>query len=62
VDVLIDIFFILDICISFRTTYLTNKNEEIFDKRKIAMRYLLGQFTIDILPVLQLDLLVRASG
>ena len=52
VDILVDIFFILDIFINLRTTYITNKNEEIFDKKKIAIRYLLGQFTIDLLPVL----------
>jgi len=62
VNVMIDIFFVLDIAVNFRTTYITSKNEEIFDKKKIALRYMLGQFTADFLPVLQLDLLVIAMG
>lgn len=32
---------------------------EIFDSKKIAKVYLLGMFVIDLLPVIQLDYLVR---
>lgn len=42
IDFLIDFIFIIDIIIGFRTTYITNKGEEVFDKKKIAKRYLLG--------------------
>jgi len=41
---------------------LTQKGEEIFESRNIARRYLLGQFAIDFLPVLQLDYLANVFG
>ena len=49
-DAVIDLIFIIDIVINFRTTYLdTNLSEEVTDSTQIAYRYVLvsGAFWID---------------
>ena len=63
VQCLIDICFIVDIAVRFRTMYVSRAdegNELITDRRKIAHRYLHGYFTIDLLSVVPID--VFASG
>ena len=63
VQCLIDICFIVDIAVRFRTMYVSRAdegNELITDRRKIAHRYLHGYFTIDLLSVVPID--IFASG
>lgn len=55
----IDIFFILDILINFRTTVIDEKTgEDIMDANKIAMKYLKGKFFIDFLASIPFDFLL----
>ena len=56
---LIDILFIVDIIVNFRTSY-TNAltGYEILDPKMIAATYLKGMFWIDLLSVLPFDLLI----
>lgn len=47
---LIDIVFIVDIVINFRTSFIkTSTGEEIINEKKIAIHYLKGQFIVDFL-------------
>lgn len=52
----IDIFFLIDILISFRTTYINERTgAEVKEVKLIARHYLRGQFTIDLLATLPFD-------
>lgn len=55
-NAIIDLLFMIDVFINFRTTYVNAKTgEEIFDKKKIIKNYLKGRFWIDILASLPMD-------
>lgn len=41
--------------LTFRTTYYDNEGEEVFDWKKIAKKYLLGRFFIDVISTIPLD-------
>ena len=48
VDACVDLFFLIDIIIKFRTTYLDSKQSiEVRDPHKIGKKYLKGSFAID---------------
>lgn len=49
VDLIINILFLIDIVISFRTSYFNSEGEEVKDLKMIAKRYLKGMFIIDLL-------------
>ena len=56
---IIDILFILDIIFNFRTTisdFITG--DEISDSKTIALKYLKGQFLIDIIAAIPMDLIM----
>ena len=56
-NALIDLLFMVDVFINFRTSFLNSKTgEEIFDLKAIAKNYLRGRFWLDILASLPLDL------
>ena len=62
---IIDVFFMLDILVNFRTSYIKEStNEEIFDLKKIAIQYMKGRFWIDLLASVPVDFvtLVINSG
>ena len=48
IDLIVDIMFIADILINFRTTYL-HSGEVVMDAKKIAINYVKGWFIIDYL-------------
>lgn len=55
----IDVFFLLDILINFRTTIVNEKTgEDISDAKKIAVKYLKGKFWIDLLASVPFDFVV----
>ncbi|XP_054168573.1 potassium voltage-gated channel subfamily H member 7-like [Oppia nitens] len=61
VDLLVDVMFIVDILINFRTTFV-NKNDEIVSHPgKIALNYLKGWFLIDVVAAIPFDLLLFGS-
>lgn len=61
IDLIVDIMFIADIVINFRTTYLFN-GEVITDPQKIAVNYVKGWFLIDAMAAVPFDLLLFGTG
>lgn len=61
IDMLVDIMFIADILINFRTTYLHN-GEVVVDPRKIALNYMKSWFLIDSAAAIPFDLLLYSTG
>jgi len=57
IDKIVDIMFIADILINFRTTYIHN-GERVDDPKKIAMYYVRGWFIVDALAAIPFDLLL----
>ena len=59
INIIIDIFFMLDIAINFRTSIVSElDSEEIFDQKKVALKYLRGKFFIDFLASIPFDYIV----
>ncbi|CAC5424198.1 KCNH7 [Mytilus coruscus] len=61
IDLIVDLMFIADIVINFRTTYLHN-GEVVIDAKKIAKNYVKGWFVIDTIAAIPFDLLLFGSG
>lgn len=57
VDYVVDIMFIIDIFINFRTTYVDSSNEIISSPCRIAVHYIRTWFIIDILAAIPFELL-----
>lgn len=53
-----DVTFIIDILINFRTTYVNAADEVESDPAKIALHYLRGWFVIDLVAAIPFDLLL----
>ncbi|XP_061552285.1 potassium voltage-gated channel subfamily H member 7-like [Phycodurus eques] len=62
VDLMVDIMFIVDILINFRTTYVNNNEEVVSHAGKIAVHYFKGWFLIDMVAAIPFDLLIFGSG
>ncbi|XP_069472417.1 voltage-gated inwardly rectifying potassium channel KCNH7 isoform X2 [Ambystoma mexicanum] len=62
VDLMVDIMFIIDILINFRTTYVNTNEEVVSDPAKIAIHYFKGWFLIDMVAAIPFDLLIFGSG
>ncbi|XP_054405376.2 potassium voltage-gated channel subfamily H member 7 isoform X6 [Pongo abelii] len=62
VDLIVDIMFIIDILINFRTTYVNQNEEVVSDPAKIAIHYFKGWFLIDMVAAIPFDLLIFGSG
>ncbi|KAI5618064.1 potassium voltage-gated channel subfamily H member 6-like, partial [Silurus asotus] len=62
VDAIVDVLFMVDIVISFRTTYVDTNDEVVTHPKHIAIHYIKGWFLIDIVAALPFDLLVFKSG
>ncbi|XP_064645077.1 potassium voltage-gated channel subfamily H member 6-like isoform X2 [Lineus longissimus] len=61
IDLIVDIMFIADILINFRTTYVHN-GEVVADPQKIAINYVKGWFLLDAIAAIPFDLLLFGSG
>ena len=61
VDLIVDIMFIADILINFRTTYVHN-GEVVSDPQKIAINYVKGWFLLDAIAAIPFDLLLFGTG
>uniref|UniRef100_A0A1I8IUU4 Ion_trans domain-containing protein n=1 Tax=Macrostomum lignano TaxID=282301 RepID=A0A1I8IUU4_9PLAT len=61
IDLIVDVTFIADILINFRTTYVHN-GEVISDPQKIALNYMKGWFLLDAIAAIPFDLLLFGSG
>ncbi|CAH8870995.1 unnamed protein product [Trichobilharzia szidati] len=63
VDILVDVMFIIDILINFRTTYVNKNDEVVSHPKRIAAHYIKGWFIIDLVAAIPFDLLFyRSSG
>ncbi|KAL3092208.1 hypothetical protein niasHT_023767 [Heterodera trifolii] len=58
IDLIVDIFFIIDIIINFRTTFVNENDEVVSDPGKIAIHYFKGWFLIDMIAAVPFDLLL----
>ncbi|XP_074039760.1 voltage-gated inwardly rectifying potassium channel KCNH6 isoform X3 [Leptinotarsa decemlineata] len=57
IDLIVDVTFIVDILINFRTTYVAGNDEIVSDPVRIAVHYLKGWFLIDLVAAVPFDLL-----
>ncbi|KAM6919933.1 voltage-gated inwardly rectifying potassium channel KCNH6-like [Lycodopsis pacificus] len=62
VDLIVDIMFIVDIIINFRTTYVNSNDEVVSQSSRIAVHYFRGWFLIDMVAAIPFDLLIYRSG
>uniref|UniRef100_A0A3Q3SXN8 Voltage-gated inwardly rectifying potassium channel KCNH2 n=1 Tax=Mastacembelus armatus TaxID=205130 RepID=A0A3Q3SXN8_9TELE len=58
VDLIVDIMFIIDILINFRTTYVNSNDEVVSHPVRIAVHYFKGWFLIDMVAAIPFDLLI----
>ena len=58
---LIDLIFIVDVGVNFRTTFISHDGQEVKDVRSIAKRYIRGMFIFDFLSSLPLNLAFKAK-
>ncbi|XP_015185528.1 PREDICTED: potassium voltage-gated channel subfamily H member 2 isoform X8 [Polistes dominula] len=61
IDFIVDVTFIVDIIINFRTTFVNNNDEVVSHPVKIAVHYLKGWFIIDLVAAIPFDLLLVGS-
>ena len=54
-NAVIDLLFLIDIIIVFRTSIIGDNGEIVTDQKTIALKYLKGSFTIDLLSTIPLD-------
>jgi hypothetical protein len=54
-NILVDLIFLLDILVNFRTTYIDSHGEEVVDPRRIAYNYLKLSFWVDLCATIPLD-------
>eukprot|EP00941_MAST-03F_sp_MAST-3F-sp1_P000449 g449.t1 len=59
INIFVDIFFALDIIITFRTPVLDENGDLILDAKIIAIKYLKGWFTIDFWSTVPFDLIFK---
>ncbi|XP_051809624.1 potassium voltage-gated channel subfamily H member 2-like [Acanthochromis polyacanthus] len=62
VDLIVDIMFIVDIIINFRTTYLNSNDEVVSQSSRIAVHYFKGWFLIDLVAAIPFDQFIYRSG
>uniref|UniRef100_A0AAQ6A3N4 Voltage-gated inwardly rectifying potassium channel KCNH2 n=1 Tax=Amphiprion ocellaris TaxID=80972 RepID=A0AAQ6A3N4_AMPOC len=62
VDLIVDIMFIVDIIINFRTTYVNSNDEVVSQSSRIAVHYFKGWFLIDLVAAIPFDQLIYRSG
>ncbi|XP_017336362.3 potassium voltage-gated channel subfamily H member 8 [Ictalurus punctatus] len=56
-DIAVEILFIIDIVLNFRTTYVSTSGQVIFDARQICIHYMTTWLIIDLVAALPFDLL-----
>ncbi|KAJ8354474.1 hypothetical protein SKAU_G00220410 [Synaphobranchus kaupii] len=56
-DIAVEILFIIDIVLNFRTTYVSQSGQVIFDAQLICIHYMTTWFIIDLVAALPFDLL-----
>lgn len=62
VDYIVDVMFIVDIFINFRTTFVDVNEEVVSDPCRIAVHYVKGWFLIDLLAAIPFELLIMIGN
>lgn len=57
----VDVTFVIDILINFRTTFVNGQDEVVSHPGRIAIHYLTGWFLIDLVAAIPFDLLLVGS-
>lgn len=60
-DILVEILFMLDIMLNFRTTYVSKSGQVVYDPRCICVHYATTWFFVDLIAALPFDLLYAFS-
>lgn len=60
-SVLVDVTFVVDILLNFRTTYVNRNDEVVSHPGKIAFHYLRGWFLIDLVAAIPFDVFFMGS-
>lgn len=61
-DSVVDVAFVADMVLSFRTAYLAPDGDAVTNPRDIAVRYLKGSFFIDLCSTVPVDLIMLSAG
>lgn len=61
-DILVDVFFIVDIVVNFHTSYLGQDGEVITDLKQIRRYYLRTWFAVDLITSLPYGLMLLVSS
>jgi len=64
-EVFVDLYFVLDIIINFRTGFRDSEGEMVVDSKAVAMAYLKNWFVLDVvacLPITYVELIFKAAG
>uniref|UniRef100_A0A3Q1J5R2 Voltage-gated delayed rectifier potassium channel KCNH4 n=1 Tax=Anabas testudineus TaxID=64144 RepID=A0A3Q1J5R2_ANATE len=56
-DILVEILFIIDIVLNFRTTYVSTSGQVVYDARSICIHYVTSWLSVDLIAALPFDLL-----
>nr|XP_014345650.1 PREDICTED: potassium voltage-gated channel subfamily H member 4 [Latimeria chalumnae] len=56
-DIAVEMLFILDIVLNFRTTYVSQSGQVVYDTRSICLHYVATWFFVDLIAALPFDLL-----
>uniref|UniRef100_H2V5I6 Voltage-gated delayed rectifier potassium channel KCNH4 n=1 Tax=Takifugu rubripes TaxID=31033 RepID=H2V5I6_TAKRU len=56
-DILVEILFIIDIVLNFRTTYVSTSGQVVYDPRSICIHYATSWLFVDLIAALPFDLL-----
>ncbi|NXP17930.1 KCNH4 protein, partial [Scytalopus superciliaris] len=56
-DIAVEMLFILDIILNFRTTYVSQSGQVVYDPRSICIHYMATWFFVDLIAALPFDLL-----
>lgn len=62
IDLIVDIMFLIDVFINFRTTFVSKEGDIVYDPMVIAKTYFKGWFFIDALSGMPYDLILFGSG
>uniref|UniRef100_A0A336LKW6 CSON009168 protein n=1 Tax=Culicoides sonorensis TaxID=179676 RepID=A0A336LKW6_CULSO len=62
IDLIVDVTFVIDILINFRTTFVNGQDEVVSHPGRIAVHYLSGWFLIDLVAAIPFDLLLVGSN
>eukprot|EP00058_Branchiostoma_floridae_P002188 XP_002587676.1 hypothetical protein BRAFLDRAFT_126737 [Branchiostoma floridae] len=60
-DVIVEMLFIVDIILNFRTTYVTSSGQVVYDARSIALNYAKTWFFVDLMAAVPFDLLYAVN-